>query len=79
MDGTRTRIQAKHKRLYTNFNTSFFYYCLTWEKTNKDEKEHIAVLKGRLTFSGSTPMSSQNFSMPSGPTTSSVPAERSVT
>lgn len=26
-----------------------------------------------LTFSGSTPMSSQNFSMPSGPTTSSQP------
>lgn len=29
-----------------------------------------------LTFSGSTPMSSQNFSIPSGPTMSSVPANK---
>lgn len=35
---------------------------------------HMKKSKGKLlTFSGSTPMSSQNFSMPSGPTTSSQP------
>lgn len=28
------------------------------------------------TFSGSTPISSQNFSIPSGPTTSSVPTSK---
>lgn len=35
-------------------------------------------LEIKHTFSGSTPMSSQNFSIPSGPTTSSGPSKTKI-
>lgn len=56
------------------------YLNINWQKPNhvvglKSEFQNSIYEKNQigLTFSGSTPMSSQNFSMPSGPTTSSQP------
>ncbi len=66
-------------RLFVN-NSSWIFdenNCLVWlaatERQTWTPYRCNHTTKNLLTFSGSTPMSSQNFSMPSGPTTSSQP------